>query len=88
LRAWLAQVSFTRDSWTAPLDVRRVAPTDDAHRVAAAPIRALLPPSSVANTVPRCLPRRWARCGFLAWDGGTDEFVGVLGGDSSFARRA
>ena len=33
--AWLAQVSFTRDSWTAPLDVRRVAPDDDAHTVAA-----------------------------------------------------
>jgi hypothetical protein len=35
-------VSFTHDSWTAPLDVRRVAPTDDAHRVAAAQIRDLL----------------------------------------------
>jgi len=46
--AWLAQVSFTHDSWTAPLDVRRVAPSDDAHAVAAAQIRDLLgrrPPS-------------------------------------------
>ena len=32
--AWLAQVSFTHDSWTAPLDVRRVPPSDDAHAVA------------------------------------------------------
>jgi len=39
--AWLAQVSFTHDSWTAPLDVRRVAPTDDAHAVAGAQIREL-----------------------------------------------
>src|SRR6058998_2765812 len=39
---WLAQVSFSHDSWTAPLDVRRVAPTDDAHTVAAAQIRDLL----------------------------------------------
>src|SRR4051812_27304766 len=39
---WLAQVSFTHDSWTAPLDVRRVAPTDDAHTVAAAQIADLL----------------------------------------------
>ena len=29
--SWLAQLSFTHDSWTAPLDVRRVAPADDAH---------------------------------------------------------
>src|SRR5919112_6852882 len=38
--AWLAQVSFTHDSWTGPLDVRRVAPTDDAHAVAAEQIGA------------------------------------------------
>jgi hypothetical protein len=50
--AWLAQVSFTHDSWTAPLDVRRVAPTDDAHRVAAAQIRDLLGRPAVATTVP------------------------------------
>jgi hypothetical protein len=40
--AWLAQVSFTRDSWTAPLDVRRVPPIEGAHAVAAAQIRDLL----------------------------------------------
>src|SRR3982750_3717845 len=37
--AWLAQISFTHDSWTAPLDVRRVPPSDNPHRVAAAQIR-------------------------------------------------
>jgi hypothetical protein len=31
---WLAQVSFTRDSWTAPLDVRRVHPRENANTVA------------------------------------------------------
>src|SRR5215216_526171 len=40
--AWLAQVSITHDSWTAPLDVRRVPPSHDAHAVAAAQIRDLL----------------------------------------------
>jgi hypothetical protein len=39
---WLAQVSFTDDSWTAPLDVRRLAPTDDVHPLAAEQIRDLL----------------------------------------------
>src|SRR3954453_10275196 len=40
--SWLAQVSFTHDSWTAPLDVRRVAPIDDAHAVAAEQIHDVL----------------------------------------------
>ena len=50
--AWLAQVSFTHDSWTAPLDVRRVAPTDDVHTVAAAQMRDLLGRQRVAGPVP------------------------------------
>src|SRR5207237_9243671 len=29
--AWLAQVGVTHDSWTAPLDVRRVPPSANAH---------------------------------------------------------
>jgi hypothetical protein len=36
---WLAQVSFQRDSWTAPLDVRRVHPDENVHAVAAQQIR-------------------------------------------------
>src|SRR5690349_10996192 len=39
---WVAQLGFVRDSWTAPVDVRRVHPTDNAHAVAAAQIRAVL----------------------------------------------
>ena len=53
--AWLAQVSFTHDSWTAPLDVRRVAPTDDAHAVAAAQIRDLLGRLPAESPVPLCV---------------------------------
>src|SRR5215207_9693793 len=39
---WVAQLGFTRDSWTAPVHVRRVHPTENAHAVAAEQIRALL----------------------------------------------
>jgi hypothetical protein len=47
---WLAQLSFTRDSWTTPLDVRRVHPTENANAVAVEQIRVLrsrLPVGSV-----------------------------------------
>jgi hypothetical protein len=50
--AWLAQVSFTHDSWTAPLDVRRVAPAADVHAVAAAQIRDLLGRLTAAGPLP------------------------------------
>jgi hypothetical protein len=53
--AWLAQVSFTHDSWTAPLDVRRVVPTDDAHTIAAEQIRALLERLPSDSPVPLCV---------------------------------
>jgi hypothetical protein len=36
--AWLAQLNFTHDSWTAPLDVQRVQAGGNAHAVAAAQI--------------------------------------------------
>jgi hypothetical protein len=53
--AWLAQLSFTHDSWTAPLDVRRVTPTGDAHTVAAAQIRAMLERLPSDSPVPLCV---------------------------------
>jgi hypothetical protein len=37
--SWLAQLSFARDSWTAPLDARRVRPGANVHAVAAEQIR-------------------------------------------------
>jgi hypothetical protein len=39
---WLAQLSFAHDSWTAPLDARRLCPGEHPTRVAVAQIRALL----------------------------------------------
>jgi hypothetical protein len=53
--AWLAQLSFTHDSWTAPLDVRRVPPSANAHTVAAAQIRALLERQPADSPVPVCV---------------------------------
>jgi hypothetical protein len=38
---WLAQISFERDSWTAPLDVRRVRPAENANGIAVEQIRGL-----------------------------------------------
>jgi hypothetical protein len=39
---WICQLSFDRDSWTAPVDARRLHPTDDTDRTAAVQIHALL----------------------------------------------
>ena len=39
---WINQLGFARDSWTAPLDVRRVRPGEDANTVAAAQIKGLV----------------------------------------------
>ena len=39
---WSCQLGFARDSWTAPVDARRLHPLDDTDQTAAAQIRALL----------------------------------------------
>jgi hypothetical protein len=39
---WVAQVGFAPDSWTAPMDVRRLQPHENVNTVAAEQIRALL----------------------------------------------
>jgi hypothetical protein len=39
---WIAQLSLDRDSWTAPVDARRLHPLEDTDRTAAAQVRALL----------------------------------------------
>jgi hypothetical protein len=39
---WIAQLGFDRDSWTAPVDARRLYPLDDTDQTAAAQVRALL----------------------------------------------
>src|SRR5918993_3034760 len=39
---WICQLSFDRDSWTAPVDARRLHPLDDSDQTAADQIRALV----------------------------------------------
>jgi hypothetical protein len=39
---WIAQLSFTRDSWTAPLEVRRLHPSENANPVAVQQVQAVL----------------------------------------------
>jgi DDE family transposase len=53
--AWLAQLSFTHDSWTAPLDVQRVSAGGSAHAVAAAQIWELLQHVPANGPVPLCV---------------------------------
>jgi len=48
---WIAQLGFARDSWTAPLDARRLLPSENAANVAAEQVKALrrrLPPTDTA----------------------------------------
>jgi hypothetical protein len=52
---WVAQLGLTRDSWTAPLDVRRVHPLENPTRVAADQIKALVartPSAGASGAVP------------------------------------
>jgi hypothetical protein len=49
---WIAQVSFDRDSWTAPVDARRLHPLEDTDQQAAAQVRALLGRLPVGGPVP------------------------------------
>jgi len=53
--SWLAQLSLTHDSWTAPLDVQRVPAGGNAHAVAAAQIGDLVEHLPVAGPVPLCV---------------------------------
>jgi DDE superfamily endonuclease len=49
---WICQLSFDRDSWTAPVDARRLHPLDDTDQTAAAQIRALLDRLDAGGPVP------------------------------------
>ncbi len=49
---WVAQLGLSRDSWTAPADVQRVHPSENANAVAAAQIRRLIAARSAADRVP------------------------------------
>ena len=59
---WIAQVSFDRDSWTAPVDAQRLHPVDDTDQTAAGQIRALLGRLDAGGRVP-----------LFVFDGGYDS---------------
>jgi hypothetical protein len=49
---WICQLGFARDSWTAPVDARRLRPVDDTDHTAALQIRALLGRLPAGGPVP------------------------------------
>lgn len=49
---WVAQLGLSRDSWTAPMDVRRVHPTDNANSVAVRQIKDLVARRPAQTSVP------------------------------------
>jgi DDE superfamily endonuclease len=59
---WIAQLGFERDSWTAPVDARRLHPLEDTDHTAAAQIRALLGRLDANGRVP-----------LFVFDGGYDS---------------
>jgi hypothetical protein len=59
---WITQLSFDRDSWTAPVDACRLHPLDDTDQTAAAQIRALLARLPAGGPVP-----------WFVFDGGDDS---------------
>jgi hypothetical protein len=52
---WICQLSFDRDSWTAPVDARRLHPLEDTDQTAAAQIRALLARLPASEALPLCV---------------------------------
>jgi hypothetical protein len=59
---WIAQLGVARDSWTAPVDARRLHPLDDTDQTAAGQIRALLGRLPTGQAVP-----------LFVFDGGYDS---------------
>src|SRR5215212_9793522 len=59
---WIAQLGFDRDSWTAPVDARRLHPLDDTDQTAAGQIRALVGRLDTGGRVP-----------LFVFDGGYDS---------------
>jgi hypothetical protein len=53
--SWLAQLSLTHDSWTAPLDVQRVPAGGNTHAVAAAQIGEVVEHLPAGSPVPLCV---------------------------------
>src|SRR5919112_6338793 len=68
---FVAQLGFVRESWTAPMDVRRVRPAQDANAVAAEQVRSFLR---------RSLPsRRTDVAPLFVFDAGYDPVIGAAG---------
>src|SRR5688572_28747129 len=59
---WICQLSFELDSWTAPVDARRLHPLEDTDHTAAAQIRALLARLPASEALP-----------LFVFDGGYDS---------------
>jgi hypothetical protein len=59
---WIAQLGFERDSWTAPVDARRLHPLDDTDHTAAVQVRTLLERLPAGGSVP-----------WFVFDGGYDS---------------
>jgi len=59
---WIAQLGFARDSWTAPVDARRLHPLDDTGHTAAVQVRTLLERLPAGGPVP-----------WFVFDGGYDS---------------
>ena len=59
---WIAQLGFVRDSWTAPVDARRLHPLDDTDHTAAVQVRTLLERLPAGGSVP-----------WFVFDGGYDS---------------
>jgi hypothetical protein len=59
---WIAQLSFARDSWTAPVDAARLHPLDDTDQQAAVQVRGLLGRLPASQAVP-----------LFVFDGGYDS---------------
>ncbi len=66
---WIAQLGFERNSWTAPLDVRRVHPSEDANTTAVEQIRAFF----------RTLPTQGQYVPLFVFDAGYDPVALALG---------
>src|SRR6266581_113797 len=77
---WVCQLGFERDSWTAPVDARRLDPLDDTDRTAAAQVRPLLlrRPATAPTWRhrPAAPPRRQARLRRPHHLAGSDRHLG------------
>ena len=72
---WIAQLSFERNSWTAPLDVRRVHPSEDVNTTAVEQVRAFF----------RTLPTQGQYVPLFVFDAGYDPVALALGLEDAHA---